>query len=208
MPRPLLFHLKTLQLPRNGKPSDLRDLVLDKNDFLVVNCLYLSKNLHDENDLEESSKTIVLNLIRKINPDIFIHGIVNGAYSSPTFVTRFREVLFQFSALFDMLETVVPREIPERMVIEREIFGNEALNVIACEGLERVERPEAYKQWQVRNLRAMFIQIPFEREIMDRAIEKVRSSYHKDFVIDEQDHWLLLGWKGRIFYALSCWTPT
>ncbi|KAM3364010.1 scarecrow-like protein 9 [Capsicum galapagoense] len=186
----------------------LEDLMLDKNDFLVVNCLYRCKNLPDETELEESSKSIVLNLIRKINPDIFIHGIVNGAYSAPSFVTRFHEVLSYFSALFDMLGTVVPREIPERLLIERDIFGREALNVIACEGLERVERPETYKQWQVRNLRAMFTQIPFEREIMKRSIEAVRSSYHQDFVIDEEDQWLLLGWKGRVIYALSCWTPT
>ncbi|XP_009804922.1 scarecrow-like protein 9 [Nicotiana sylvestris] len=185
----------------------LEDLKLEKDEFLVVNCLYRFKNLPDETVLTDSSRTLVLDLIRKINPDIFIHGIVNGAYSAPFFVTRFREVLFHFSALFDMLEANVPRESPERMLIEREIFGREALNVIACEGWERVERPETYKQWQVRNLRARFTQIPFEREVMNRAIEKVTSSYHKDFVIDENNKWLLLGWKGRTIYALSCWKP-
>ncbi|PHU05101.1 Scarecrow-like protein 9 [Capsicum chinense] len=186
----------------------LEDLKLEKDEFLVVNCLYRFKNLHDETVLAESSRTLVLNLIREINPDIFIHGIVNGAYSAPFFVTRFREVLFHFSALFDMLEANVPREFPERMLIEREIFGREALNVIACEGWERVERPETYKQWQVRLLRARFTQIPFDQQgIMNMAIEKVRTSYHKDFVIDQDNKWMLLGWKGRTIYALSCWTP-
>lgn len=185
----------------------LEDLKLDKDEFLVVNCLYRFKNLHDETVLAESSRTLVLNLTRKINPDMFIHGIVNGAYSAPFFVTRFREALFHFSALFDMLETNVPREIPERMLIEREIFGREALNIIACEGWERVERPETYKQWQVRNLRAGFTQIPFSNLIMNKAREKVRTGYHKDFVIDEDSQWLLLGWKGRTIYAISCWIP-
>ncbi|KAL3534070.1 hypothetical protein ACH5RR_002531 [Cinchona calisaya] len=185
----------------------LEDLKIEEGEFVVVNCIYRSKNLLDETLAAESSRTIVLKLIRSINPDIFIHGIVNGAYSAPFFVTRFREALFHFSALFDMLETIVPREIPERTLIEKEIFGREALNVIACEGWERVERPETYKQWQVRNMRAGFRQIPLEREIMKRAIEKVTSSYHKDFIIDEDSQWLLLGWKGRIIYALSCWTP-
>ncbi|KAF5940843.1 hypothetical protein HYC85_022010 [Camellia sinensis] len=75
----------------------------------------------------------------------------------PFFVTCLREALFHFSALFDMLETNAPHEHHERMLIEREIFEKEALNVIACEGWERVERPETYKQWQVRNLRASFM---------------------------------------------------
>jgi len=118
-----------------------------------------------------------------------------------------REALFHYSALFDMLETLVPREDRERMVIEKEIFGREALNVIACEGWERMERPETYKQWQVRNLRAGFAQLPMDRDIVKKAVDKVRSSYHKDFVIDEDSRWLLQGWKGRIIYALSCWKP-
>ncbi|KAL0333266.1 UNVERIFIED_CONTAM: Scarecrow-like protein 9 [Sesamum angustifolium] len=183
------------------------DLKIEKDEFVVVNCLYRSKNLLDETMLTESSRTMVLNLIRKINPDIFIHGIVNGAYGAPFFVTRFREVLFHFSALFDMLETNIPRDKPERMLIERDIFGREAMNVIACEGWERVERPETYKQWQVRNLRAGFIQIPFDRWIMDTARKKVKAFYHKDYIIDEDSRWLLMGWKGRIIYALSCWKP-
>uniref|UniRef100_A0A5B7B073 Putative scarecrow-like protein 9 n=1 Tax=Davidia involucrata TaxID=16924 RepID=A0A5B7B073_DAVIN len=185
----------------------IEDLKIDRDEFLVVNCIYRSKTLLDETVVVDSSRNMVLNLIKKINPEVFIHGIVNGAYSAPFFVTRFREALFHFSALFDMLETIVPRELCERMLIEREIFGREALNVIACEGWERVERPETYKQWQVRDLRAGFMQLPFNREIMKRAIDKVRSSYHKDFVIDEDSRWLLQGWKGRIIFALSCWKP-
>ncbi|CAK9179441.1 unnamed protein product [Ilex paraguariensis] len=184
----------------------VEDLKIDKDEFLVVNCLYRSENLLDETVAVSSPRNIVINLIRKINPDIFIHGIVNGAYNAPFFVTRFREALFHFSALFDMLETNVPREHCQRMLIEREYFGREALNVIACEGWERVERPETYKQWHVRNLRAGFTQIPFDREIMERATNKVRS-YHKDFLIDEDSQWLVQGWKGRIIYALSCWKP-
>lgn len=185
----------------------IEDLKIEEGEFLIVNSMYRAKNLLDETVLAESSRTMVLNLIRKINPDIFIHGIVNGAYSAPFFVTRFREVLFHFSALFDMLEVNVPRDQPERMLIERDIFGSEALNVIACEGWERIERPETYKQWQVRHLKAGFAQVPLDKWILDRAIYKVRTYYHKDFVIDEDSQWLLMGWKGRIIYAISCWKP-
>ncbi|XP_059647075.1 scarecrow-like protein 9 isoform X2 [Cornus florida] len=147
----------------------IEDLRIEKDEFLVVNCLYRSKNLVDETVVADSSRNKFLNLIRKVNPDIFIHGIVNGAYSAPFFVTRFREALFHFSSLFDMLETNVPRECNERMLIEREFYGREALNVIACEGWERVERPETYKQWQLRDLRAGFMRLPFDREIMSTA---------------------------------------
>ncbi|XP_028773054.1 scarecrow-like protein 9 [Neltuma alba] len=186
----------------------LEELKIDRDEFLVVNCLYRAKNLLDESVSVESPRNAFLNLIRKINPDIFIHGIINGAFNAPFFVTRFREALFHYSSLFDMLETIVPREDWERMLIEKEIFGREALNVIACEGCERSERPETYKQWQARILRAGFTQIPFARDLVRRAMDKVKGSYHKDFVIDEDGKWVLQGWKGRIIYALSCWRPS
>ncbi|XP_047342244.1 scarecrow-like protein 9 [Impatiens glandulifera] len=212
--RRLKDYAKTFDVPfeynaiaKNWDSITIQDLKLDDDEYVVVNCLYRSKNLHDETVLADSSRNIVLNLIRKINPNLFIHGVLNGSYNAPFFVTRFREALFHYSALFDMLETNVPREYHERMLIEREVFGKEALNVIACEGWERVERPETYKQWQVRNMRAGFAQVPFNRDIVEKAVWKVRTSYHKDFVIDEDSMWLLQGWKGRIIYALSCWKP-
>ncbi|KAG2690587.1 hypothetical protein I3843_09G190100 [Carya illinoinensis] len=194
-------------IAKKWETIQMEELKINKDEFIVVNCLYRGKNLHDESMSVDSSRDIFLNLVRKINPDIFVHGVVNGAFNAPFFVTRFREALFHYSALFDMLETIVPHEDRERMLIEKEIFGREALNVIACEGWERVERPETYKQWQVRNLRAGFAQLPFDRELVKMAMAKVSSSYHKDFVIDEDSRWLLQGWKGRTTYALSCWKP-
>ncbi|KAH7667902.1 Transcription factor GRAS domain-containing protein [Dioscorea alata] len=185
----------------------VEDLKLDKDEVLIVNCLYRFRNLVDETVVVDSPRNKVLNTIRKANPDVFIHGIVNGSYSAPFFVTRFREALFHFSALFDMLDTNVPREDTQRLLIERDLFGREALNVISCEGSERVERPETYKQWQVRNLRAGFEQVPLNPDIMERAKDRVKSNYHKDFVIDEDCRWLLQGWKGRIIYAVSTWRP-
>lgn len=185
----------------------VEDLKIEKDEVLVVNCSYQFHRLADETVTLESPRDLVLKTIRKMNPDIFIHGIVNGSYNSPFFITRFREALFHWSALFDMVDTNVPRELPERTLIERDLFGREAMNIIACEGAERVERPETYKQWKVRTMRAGFLQLPLNQEIIKKARDKVRSSYHKDFVIDENSQWLLQGWKGRIVYALSTWKP-
>ncbi|GLT89052.1 hypothetical protein SLE2022_070550 [Rubroshorea leprosula] len=184
----------------------IEDLKIESDEMLVVNCMFRLKNLLDETVVVDCPRNKVLNLIRKINPEVFIHGIVNGACNSPFFITRFREALFHYSTLFDMLETNVPRETPERMLIEREFYGREAINVIASEGLERIERPETYKQWQVRNLRAGFRQLPLNDEIMKTSKERV-SRYHKDYVVVKDGQWLLQGWKGRIVYALSSWAP-
>jgi GRAS domain family len=183
----------------------VEEIDMDADEVTVVNCLFQLKNLPDETVTTDSPRDVVLKLIRKINPRVFIHGIVNGSYSSPFFVTRFREALFHYSALFDMLDANVPRENEQRLLIERDLFGRTALNVIACEGLERVERPETYKQWQVRDMRAGFKQLPLNDDIVKKARDKVKSCYHKDFVVDVVHGWLLQGWKGRILFGMSSW---
>ena len=203
------FNVDLEYLPISSKWESIKieDFKIKEDELLVVNCMFRFRNLIDETVVVDSPRNIVLNKIRKMNPAVFIHAVVNGSFSAPFFVTRFREALFHFSALFDMLDATVSKENPERHLIERELFGREAMNVIACEGSERVERPETYKQWQVRNLRAGFTQLPLKREIMNRCRDKVRSVYDKDFVIDEDSRWLLQGWKGRILCAISTWKP-
>jgi hypothetical protein len=190
-----------------AKMESLRkeDLDIDPEETLIVNCLFQFKNLMDESVVIESPRDIVLNNIRKMQPHTFIHAIVNGSFSAPFFVTRFREVLFFYSALFDVLDTTTPRDNEQRMLIEQNIFGRAALNVIACEGTDRVERPETYKQWQVRNQRAGLKQLPLNPDVIDIVRAKASNGYHKDFVIDLDQNWLLQGWKGRILYAISTW---
>lgn len=185
----------------------LEDLELDSNETRIVNCSYRFRYLLDETVIVDSPRNKVVNLIKEMNPDMFIQGVVNGSYNAPFFITRFREALFYFSSLFDMIEANVGREVAERVLIEKGIWGSEAMNVIACEGGERISRPETYKQWQVRNLRAGFRQLPLNQEILKMAVDRARSCYHRDFGIDEDGHWMLQGWKGRIMVALSCWKP-
>ncbi|KAM3261739.1 hypothetical protein ACQJBY_052435 [Aegilops geniculata] len=186
----------------------VEDLGIDKDELLIVNCLFRMRHMMDETVTDESPRKTVLNTIRKMNPHRFIHAVVNGTYNAPFFVTRFKEALFYFSSLYDMLEATAPPVDEHRQLIEREYFGRELLNVVACEGTERVERPETYKQWQVRNLRAGFRQVPLLQESVKKARYKVIKSYHRDFFVDEDNKWMLQGWKGRVIGALSTWKPS
>ncbi|KAK4403302.1 Scarecrow-like protein 14 [Sesamum angolense] len=57
----------------------LEDLKIKEDELLVVNCLYRFRNLLDETVIVNSPRNIVLNLIRKMNPAVFVLGVVNGA---------------------------------------------------------------------------------------------------------------------------------
>ncbi|KAF0897178.1 hypothetical protein E2562_034228 [Oryza meyeriana var. granulata] len=53
------------------------------------------------------------------------------------FPTRFREALFFFSALFDMLDATTPKDRNDlRLVLERDVLRRAAVGVIAGEGAE------------------------------------------------------------------------
>lgn len=185
----------------------IKDLKIRSDEFVAVNCLYRFKNLLDETVVVDSPRNTVLNLIKKIKPDIFVHSIVNGCFNAPFFITRFREALFHYSTMFDMLDATINREQPERMMYERVFCGGEIMNVVACEGTERIERPETYKQWQTRIMKVGFKQLPLDPWTMEKLKWKVKEFYHKDFLIDSDGCWMLQGWKGRIAYASSAWAP-
>ncbi|KAL2898942.1 Scarecrow-like protein 9 [Bienertia sinuspersici] len=99
----------------------------------------ISKTWEDNIDVKEiSPRDAYLKLVREINPDMFMHTVVNNTSSVPFFLNRFKEAMFHYSSLFDIFESTLSREDNERMLLESMIYGDEALNVIACEGVERV----------------------------------------------------------------------
>ena len=183
----------------------IKDLNIDKDEVLIINCLHKMKNLSDETEDIDSARDRVLRTMKRMNPEVLIIGVVNGLYNSPFFLPRFREVLFYYCSLFDMINSTVARSHEARILIERDILGADVFNVVACEGAERIERPESYKQWQARILKAGFMQLPVNQTIL-KEIER-KELYHEDFLVDEDSGWLLQGWKGRITHALSSWKP-
>ncbi|XP_057953998.1 scarecrow-like protein 14 [Malania oleifera] len=184
------------------------DIKINKDEVIVVNCLYqLENRLPDDTVALNSHRNIVIDLIRKINPKIFIHGVTNGSFNVPFFVRRFQEAVYYYYACFDMTDKIFTLENPSRLMFEQRMLGQEVVNTIACEGSERIVRPETYKQWQARNTNAGFKQLPLNRDLVKRLRAKLISMYHKDFMIEEDGHSMLLGWKGKILQALSCWVP-
>ncbi|OIW15743.1 hypothetical protein TanjilG_04278 [Lupinus angustifolius] len=185
----------------------IEDLKIVKNEVVAVNCMFRFENLLDETVLVNNPRDAVLDLIRRLNPSIFVHGIINGCYDAPFFETRLREALLHYSAMFDILDTNVGLEDPMRLKFE-ELFGMEVMNVIGCEGCERVHRPETYKQWQIRNKKIGFKQLSLDQKIVNKLKDRLRNDeYHSDFMLEVDRKWVLQGWKGRILRASSCWVP-
>ncbi|RCV35786.1 hypothetical protein SETIT_7G268200v2 [Setaria italica] len=184
----------------------IEDLNTDAGEVLIVNDHLNFNTLMDESIFfdDPSPKNIVLHNIRKMRPAVFIQSIVNSSYGA-SYLSRFREVVFYFSAIFDMFDATIPRDSKCRVVLEQDLFGCFALNAIACEGTDRINRPEKYKQWHARNQRAGLRQLPLEPSIVNALKDEVMRCYHRDFLICEDGQWLLHGWMGRILFAQSTW---
>ncbi|KAL8133029.1 hypothetical protein AgCh_008474 [Apium graveolens] len=181
------------------------DLKVEEGERLVVNCMYSLRQVSDETVDDSGPRDTVLNLIKKINPELLVLGFLNGNYNSAFFTTRFREALSHFSTLSDMFETTLAHEEKSRLVLEHEMLAKDAMNVIACEGTTRIERPERYKKWIPRIRKSGFVQIPLPKEIVEEIEAKVRLHYHQKFLAREENNWLVQGWNGRVLYDLSLW---
>ncbi|WVZ49941.1 hypothetical protein U9M48_001255 [Paspalum notatum var. saurae] len=182
------------------------DLNTDSDEVLIVSDLFNFSTLMDESVFFDipSPRDTVLNNIKKMRPDVFIQSILNLSYGS-SFLTRFRESLFYYMALFDTLDATVPRDNESRLMLEQVVLGHAALNSIACEGMDLVQRPEKYRQWQRRNQRAGLRQLPLKSSIVAVLKDEVKKHHHNDFLFCEDGNWLLQSWMGRVRFAHSTW---
>ena len=184
----------------------IEDLNIDEDEVLIINCMFRMKNLGHETAGVNSARDEVMKTMRRMNPKIFISSSMNGLHSSPFFIQRFKEVMLHYSSVFDMLDANVPRDSEARKMLERIPFGRDALNIIACEDAERT-RPESYRQWQARCLKAGFQQLPVDPAILRIIVYMKNTFWHEEFFAVEDRGWLLQGWKGRVLYAISKWKP-
>ncbi|KAK8534108.1 hypothetical protein V6N13_028209 [Hibiscus sabdariffa] len=127
------------------------DLNVRHDEVVVISSMYMLANLLYGSVVANGPRKRVLNLIKEVSPNVFILSMTEGAYYNPSFIQRSKDALLHYGALFNMLETIVPCKNPEREVIERDVFGCEIINVIACEDIERTERLKRYKEWHKTN---------------------------------------------------------
>jgi hypothetical protein len=122
-------------------------------------------------------------------------------------VDRFVEGLNYYSAVFDSIDATLASNLAsdERLVLE-EMFGREIENIVAYEGLERIERHERYARWVVRLAQAGFKPVRFWHSSGEDA-KQIMDAFGKNgykTVIERTG--LMICWRERPLYALTAWT--
>ena len=60
------------------------------------------------------------------------------------FTQRFAETLDYYTAIFESIDVERPREPKERTKMEQQCLARKIVNIVACEGAERVEQHEVF----------------------------------------------------------------
>ncbi|KAG0452341.1 hypothetical protein HPP92_024730 [Vanilla planifolia] len=140
-----------------------------------------------------------------LSPKIMVVTEQESNHNGPTLHDRFMEALNFYAALFDCLESTVPRQSAERATVEKMLFGEEIKNIIACEGSERRERHEKFDRWMQRLEMAGFGRVPLSYYGMVQATRMLQGFGCEGYKIKEENGCFLFCWQERALFSISAW---
>lgn len=147
----------------------------------------------------------VLSVVKQIQPEIVTVVEQEANHNGPGFLHRFTESLHYYSTMFDSLEGSTTVESQDKVMSEV-YLGKQICNVVACEGVDRVERHETLNQWRNRFGSAGFVPVhlgsnAFKQASMLLALFAGGDGYR----VEENNGCLMLGWHTRPLIATSAW---
>ncbi|TYH92280.1 hypothetical protein ES332_A13G171400v1 [Gossypium tomentosum] len=145
-------------------------------------------------------------LSEKFNIPVEFHGVPVFApdVTRDMLNLRFIETLEYYLAIFESIDETLPRDRKERINVEQQCLARDIVNIIACEGKERVERHELLGKWKSRLTMAGFRQYPLSSYV-NSVIRSLLRCYSKHYTLVEKDGAMLLRWKDRNLISASAW---
>ncbi|KAI5677837.1 hypothetical protein M9H77_08787 [Catharanthus roseus] len=161
----------------------------------------------------------VLSVVKELKPEIMTVVEQEANHNGPVFMDRFNESLHYYSTLFDSLEgcgnggagggeggASGGSPTDQDKVMSEVYLGRQICNVVACEGVDRVERHETLTQWKTRFNSAGFASVhlgsnAFKQASMLLALFAGGDGYR----VEENNGCLMLGWHTRPLIATSAW---
>ncbi|CAM6084613.1 unnamed protein product [Calypogeia fissa] len=148
----------------------------------------------------------VLRMLKQLAPKVMVVVEQESNHNSNRLEERFVQALHYYCALFDSLDSTLPQHFGlERVTLEKHLFGVEIKNIVACEGLERVERHEKLDKWKVRLRRAGFSGLPLSYSTVMQAKRLLGSYQCEGYRLNEGSGCLTLAWQETPLYAASAW---
>ncbi|RWR77186.1 scarecrow-like protein 3 [Cinnamomum micranthum f. kanehirae] len=210
----LVKEAEALDIPFQFNPLNLslKDLTLDQlkvrsgEALAVCSMLALHALLAEEACLNPCKQMdVFLAMVRSMSPKLFVLVEQESDHNSTRLVDRFVQGLYHYSALFDSIEAAAGSlSGRERMAVE-DMLGAEIENIVACEGVERVERHERANRWMVRFGRAGFRPVRLWGVAVEEVMHLVESYGRDGFKVVSERMFEMICWHERALYSVSAW---
>lgn len=171
----------------------------------AVNCMLRLHGL-----LEKGMEAVsdFLSMLFSLTPKVVTLAEREADHNQPFLLDRFGEALQHYSTLFDSLEATLPPTSSERVKVEHAWLCNEIVNIVACEGFERVVRHQRFDQWRRFMERVGFQLLPISTFALSQAKLLLRLHYPSEgYRLVEEEGCLFLGWQDQPLFAVSSWHP-
>ncbi|GMJ05157.1 hypothetical protein HRI_004184900 [Hibiscus trionum] len=192
-----------------GMPVFAADITRDMLDVrpgeaLAVNFPLQLHHTPDESVDVNNPRDGLLRMVKSLSPKVTTLVEQESNTNTAPFLPRFIETLEYYLAIFESIDETLPRDRKERVNVEQHCLARDIVNVIACEGEERVERHELFGKWKSRLTMAGFRQYPLSSYV-NSVIRSLLKCYSKHYTLVEKDGAMLLGWKDRNLISASAW---
>lgn len=197
---PFEFH------PVNVDPPEveIEMLGIRPGEAIAVNFALMLHHVADESVGPHNPRDRLLRLVKSLSPRVVTLVEQEANTNTAPFFPRFVEAMNHYLAIFESVDVTFPREHKERINVEQHCLAREIVNIVACEGAERVERHELYGKWRARFLMAGFSPLPLSSHV-NSAIKLLLQKYSEKFTLEERDGTLFLGWKNQPVIASCAW---
>ncbi|KAJ6811770.1 scarecrow-like protein 21 [Iris pallida] len=197
---PLEFHPAVM----SASEIQLGDLCVQPGEALAVNFAYQLHHLPDESVDTTNHRDRLLRMVKRLHPKVVALVEQESNTNTSPFVPRFVETLSYYTAVFESIDVTLPRDSKERINAEQHCLARDIVNMIACEGAERVERHELLGKWRSRFTMAGFSPVPLS-PLVNATIKSLLEKYSEHYRLEERDGALYLGWKNRALVVSCAW---
>ncbi|CAA2950910.1 scarecrow-like transcription factor PAT1 [Olea europaea subsp. europaea] len=197
---PFEFHFANM----SGCDAQLENLGIQPGEALAVNFAFMLHHMPDESVSTENHRDMLLRLVKSLNPKVVTLVEQESNTNTAAFFPRFLEALDYYTAMFESIDATLPRERKERINVEQHCLARDVVNIIACEGTERVERHELLGKWKSRFKMAGFSPYPLS-SLVNATIKTLLKNYCTKYRLVERDGALYLGWLNRDLVASCAW---
>ncbi|CAA7394535.1 unnamed protein product [Spirodela intermedia] len=192
--------------PVGAAAQDVTPAMLDvrEGEALAVSFTLQLHHTPDESVEVGNPRDGLLRMVKGLGPRVVTLVEQESNTNTTPFLTRFAEALDYYAAMFESIEVALPRGSGERIGVEQQCLARDIVNVVACEGRERVERHELLGKWRSRLGMAGFRPYPLSRYV-NEVIRGLLGAYSGNYRLREEDGAVLLGWKQRDLISASAW---